>query len=56
MNTENNKNNNIFNDDISIGTIVRVRKSCFFVCARRIHHNRRKYFNGHIIVTERKEK
>lgn len=27
MNTENNKNNNIFNDDISIGTIVRVRKS-----------------------------
>ena len=27
MNTENNKNNNIFNDDISIGTVVRVRKS-----------------------------
>lgn len=28
MNTENNKNdNNIFNDDLSIGTVVRVRKS-----------------------------
>lgn len=35
---------------------MRNRGSCFFVCARRIHHNRRKYFNGHIIVTERKEK